>query len=132
MNTATRWTVTAAGAVTIATAVGLVAATVRDDGAAWLLFTAFAVATLVPALAGLGLLTGAIATDRTEHDEDTVEHEWYVRATSGAFTDLLLVLGIVVFVSSVLDGPELPLVLVIILAMADVMVRYTWLSRREA
>lgn len=132
MTTTTRWTVTVAGALVIATAVGLVAAAVRDDGPEWLLFTAFAVATVVPAFGGLGLLTGAMRADKPKHDEETVEHEWFVRATSGAFTDLLLVLGIVVFVTSVLDGPDLPLVLVIVLAMADVAVRYTALSRREA
>ena len=132
MTTTTRWTATTVGSLLLAAAVGLVAATVRDDGAPWLLFTAFAGATLIPAVGGLALLTGAVRADRTEHDDETIEHEWFVRATSGAFTDLLLVLGVVVFVTSVLDGPDLPLVLVIVLAMVDVMVRYTALSRREA
>ena len=132
MTTTARWSITAVGAIAISAAVGLVAATVRDDGAPWLLFTAFAIATLVPAVGGLGLLTGAMKADKTQHDEETVEHEWFVRATSGAFTDLLVVLGVVVFVTSVLDGPDLPLALVIVLAMADVAVRYTALSRREA
>lgn len=108
MTPTIRWTITAVGSVAVAATVGLVAALVRDDGPSWLLFTAFSVATLIPAVGGLGLLTGAIASDQTEHDDETIEHEWFVRATSGAFTDLLLVLGVVVFVTSVLDGPELP------------------------
>jgi len=132
MTSTTRWTATALGSLAIAAAVGLAAVSVRDDGPPWLLFTAFAVATLVPAFAGLAMLTHAVPDERSEHDDETVEHAWFVRATSGAFTDLLLVLGVVVFVTSVLDGPELPVALVIVLAMVDVMVRYTLLSRREA
>lgn len=65
------------------------------------------------------LLPEADGPSGPAHAEDTVEASWYLRATSGAFTDLIIALGLAVAATPILDTPDAPLLLVLVLGFAD-------------
>ena len=69
----------------------------------------------------------------TAHVEDDVEQVWMQRATSGAFLDVVTVLGLATAVVSVTRlgdvSPSLLLLLVLGGAMADAGVRYAVTAR---
>jgi hypothetical protein len=112
-----------------ACAVGGVAAAVRDDAPDTVTFAVFAALTL-PFVAALV----AIALDRTEHPEraeDSIESQWTTRASSGAFYDTIIAMGLATFATSVLDTASLPLWLFVVLGLADMSVRLVLLQRRE-
>lgn len=126
---ATRWTIAAAVGAAVAAAVGLVAAMTRDDAPDTVTFAVFAATTLpfVVALVAIGL-------DRTEHPEqaeDSIESQWTTRASSGAFYDTIVAMGVTAFVAAVLDWETLPLWIFVLLGLADMTVRLVLLQRRE-
>ncbi|CAB4912311.1 unannotated protein [freshwater metagenome] len=128
-GTRTRWTIAIAAGVLGACAVGGVAAAVRDDAPDTVTFAVFAAMTL-PFVAALV----AIALDRTEHPEqaeDSIESQWATRASSGAFYDTLVAMGLATFATSVLDTASLPLWLFVLLGLADMATRLVLLQRRE-
>ena len=128
-STTTRWSIAGAAGLLGAGAVGAIAAAVRDDGPDLVTFTVFAVMAL-PFLAALV----AIALDRTEHPEqaeDSIESQWTTRASSGAFYDTMVAMGLATFATSVLDTDSLPLWLFILLGLADMSTRLVLLQRRE-
>ena len=87
---------------------GGVAAAVRDDAPDTVTFAVFAAMTL-PFIAALV----AIVLDRTEHPEqaeDSIECQWATRASSGAFYDTMVAMGLATFATSVLDTASLPAV----------------------
>ena len=76
----------------------------------------------------------AIALDRTEHPEqaeDSIESQWATRASSGAFYDTMVAMGLATFATSVLDTASLPLWLFVLLGLADMATRLVLLQRRE-
>jgi hypothetical protein len=128
-STATRWTIAGVAGLLGACAVGGVAAAVRDDAPDAVTFAVFAVMTL-PFVAALV----AIALDRTEHPEraeDSIESQWTTRASSGAFYDTIIAMGLATFATSVLDTASLPLWLFVLLGLADMTGRLVLLQRRE-
>lgn len=128
-STATRWTIAGVAGLLGACAVGGVAAAVRDDAPDAVTFAVFAVMTL-PFVAALV----AIALDRTEHPEraeDSIESQWTTRASSGAFYDTIIAMGLATFATSVLGTASLPLWLFVLLGLADMTVRLVLLQRRE-
>jgi hypothetical protein len=127
---AVRWTVAIFGGLGVAILVGGLA-TLGGSGDVDEMrrFVAFALATGPAAVVLLAML-GQGAPDRVEHEEDTVEHAWTQQAGFGAFCDLLLALGVTLTATSVLDLPQVPLVLFVLLAMVDFPVRYAVLARR--
>lgn len=79
---------------------GIAAMSYRDRP--WLAFLVFAACTAGPLLAGAWATFVARHTVQpVRHAEDSVEHQWYHRAASGAFHDLMVPMGLVVTVSSV-------------------------------
>lgn len=125
----TRWTIAATAGTAVAALVGLVAATTRDDAPDAVTFAVFAVMSLpfVVALVAIGL-------DRTEHPEqaeDSIESQWTTRASSGAFYDTIVAMGLATFATSVLDTASLPLWLFVVLGLADMSARLVLLQRRE-
>lgn len=98
-----------------------------------LTFVVFALCTAPVAFGGAwALLPCPDAAAGPEHPDDTVEQNWYLRATSGAFTDVLAAAGIAVTAKHVLGAPDVPLELILVLGFADVGLRMLVLSRREA
>lgn len=95
-----------------------------------LVFLAFSLGTLAP-WAGLGYLVAA-PDQRVPHQEDTVESEWLQQATSGAFLDLFIALGVTTAITSIADLEPLDPAYFLVLGMADVALRYGLLQRREA
>ena len=128
-STRTRWVVAAAAGALGACAVGVIAAAVRDDAADTVTFAVFAAMTL-PFITALV----AIALDRTEHPEqsaDSIESQWTTRASSGAFYDTIVAMGLATFATSVLDTASLPLWIFVLLGLADMSTRLVLLQRRE-
>lgn len=124
-----RWAIAAGGGALGACAVGAVAAVVRDDAPDSVTFAVFAAMTL-PFIAALV----AIALDRTEHlekAEDSIEFQWTTRASSGAFYDTMVAMGLATFATSVLDTASLPLWIFVLLGLADMSARLVLLQRRE-
>lgn len=74
-----------------------------------------------------------VAKDARQHT-DSVEQQWAGRAASGAFTDLMIVLGVSLTAVSI-SGWEPPVGLVLlaltILGLGDMAVRYLLAERRE-
>lgn len=125
----TRWTISVAVGAAVAAAVGLVAATVRDDAPDAVTFGVFAAMSL-PFVVALV----AIALDRTEHPEqaeDSIESQWTTRASSGAFYDTIVAMGLATFATSLLDTGSLPLWIFVLLGLADMSTRMVLLQRRE-
>lgn len=128
-DTRKRWIIAAGVGVIGACTVGGIAAAVRDDAPDTVTFAVFAAMTL-PFIAALV----AIALDRTdypERDEDSIESQWTTRASSGAFYDTIVAMGLATFATSVLDTASLPLWIFVLLGLADMSVRLVLLQRRE-
>lgn len=91
--------------------------------------------TVWPCIGGVWLLLVDRETLRgaTANPEQSIESRWYERASSGAFSDVLLIVGIGTAVIAV-AGIEVPALLalsaVIVVAMASVAVRYLVERRR--
>ncbi|MEK8070037.1 hypothetical protein [Rhodococcoides navarretei] len=116
--------------IALAAVVGVVAASVRDDGG-WQVALVFAAAT-APALVGaMWTLVPQRSPKMPENPEDSVEFQWLQQASSGAFFDLLIALGVATAASAILDTELVPVVAFLALAMADVAVRYLVLSRTQ-
>lgn len=124
-----RWIVAAAAGVLGACLVGVVAAAVRDDAPDTVTFAVFAVMTL-PFIAAL-VAIGLDRTDYPERDEDSIESQWTTRASSGAFYDTIVAMGLATFATSVLDTASLPVWLFLILGLGDMTTRLVLLQRRE-
>lgn len=128
-TTTTRWVVATVAGLAGAVAVGVVAALARSDGPDAVTFTVFAAMSL-PFLVALV----AIALDRTPHperDEDSIESQWATRASSGAFYDTMVALGLATFATSVLDTAAVPGWVFLALGLADMSARLVLLQRRE-
>ena len=130
----------AAAAVTgllLAAGLGLLAGLFGDDDQFWLRAAVFAVCTSVPAY-GLGwllFLSGGTGPDAVAHPEENVEHGWWQRSASGSFLALVVVAGLAATALAVTDlrlDAGTVLAALLALALADVTVRFTVLSRREA
>ena len=119
----------------VATAIGLLAGLFADDRF-WLHVAVFAAFTSGPAY-GLGwlvFLSRVADPEPVARPEETVEHDWWQRSSAGSFTDLVVVAGLVtgaLAVTGLRVDATLLLAGVIALALADVTVRFTVLSRRE-
>ncbi|MCW2738931.1 hypothetical protein [Nocardioides sp.] len=125
----TRWLITGAVGVALAALTGTLAAYAQTGGADTLRLVTFGVMSL-PCWLGLASLL-LTKDDRPEHHEDSVEMQWITQATSGAFLDLLLVLGIATAATAVLGTDPVPTVAFVVVAMADSAARYAILQRRE-
>ncbi|PUA79428.1 hypothetical protein [Nocardioides currus] len=124
------WLVAAGPALLLALGVGGVAARVRADAPDGVTFAVFAALTF-PFL----LAFGALLLDRTvpspEQHEDSVESQWLTRASSAAFFDTVAAMGLTLFATSVLDTDGAPLLVFVVLALADLSIRLAVLRRRE-
>jgi len=117
--------------VPMAIGIGALAATF-NEGPTLVTTVAFTLATM-PASVGIWMIVFR-PPSTPEYHEDTVEHRWMSRATSGAFLDLVTGLGVLLTVISVFDleiGSQLVLVVLLLAAGADVFTRYAVLRRRE-
>lgn len=123
-------------ALLVALGIGLLAGSFADDRF-WLHVAVFGSCTVAPAY-GLGWLvfvSGASGPEPVAHPEEGVEHDWWQRSSSGSFTDLLIVAGLVstaLAVTGLRVDATLLLAGLVALALADVTVRFAVLSRREA
>lgn len=134
MNTATsrplkHWLIATGPAIAAAAAVGAAAARVRTDAPDDIAFAVFAAMTF-PFILALGV----VLLDRTPHPEqheDSIESQWRTTASSGAFYDTIIAMGLATFVTSVLDSAGLPLWIFVILGLGDFAVRLTILARRD-
>lgn len=125
----TSWLLAGAVGVVLAALTGTVAAYAQTGGMDQLRLVTFGVMSL-PCWVGLVSLLRA-NDDRPAHDEESVEIQWITQATSGAFLDLLLVLGIATTATAVLGTDAAPTVAFVVIAMADAAARYAILQRRE-
>ena len=135
METTTRpslkpWLIAACPALLLALGVGLVAARLRTDASDSVEFAVFAAMTF-PFL----LAFGAILLDRSEPDPSSrrtrSSAQWTTRASSGAFFDTVIAMGLTTFATSVLDTAGAPLWIFVVLALADFSTRMAILQRRE-
>lgn len=119
---------------TLAAAIGLLATLFRD-GDGWLVFAVFAFASLGPSIAAAVVVLLPRPASAPSEPTESIEWTWWRRASSGAFTDLLVVLGLALFVVSVTDASELHtglvLTTVLVLAWIDVAIRAALLRRTE-
>ncbi len=131
MTRASRCSLVLAGGLGLTVLVAAVAASTRASDPL-LTFVVFAVS-VGPVLVGGAwvLVPDPGRPAALEHDEDTVERSWVHRASSGAFPDLLTALGLSLAVTTVLRAPEPPLVVFVVLAMVDFLIRYAVMARRE-
>lgn len=119
-----------------AASIGLLAGLFADDRF-WLHVVVFASGTIGPAY-GLGwfvFLSRVSDPEPVAHPEQGVEHTWWQRSSSASFTDLLVAASLVTTVVAVTGlrvDATLLLAGLVVLALADVTVRFTVLSRREA
>ncbi len=129
--TVRRWAAAAVGALALSVATGLAAAYFRPEDEQTVAFFAFA---LVQLPVWFGLFTIVLTPDRDQpaHPEDSVESTWLLRASSGAFYDLFIALGLTTAVTTIADMSPLDPALFLVLAMVDVGVRYLVLRRRES
>ncbi len=114
-------------------AVGGIASLTRPENP-WLAFAVFAGCTLSPmAMLGWFMFVSRYAVTVEPHAEDGVEHRWYEQAAYGAFHDILTMGGVALLVLSMsrveVTGPTV-LLWVLVLAAADVAVRYQVLKHR--
>ncbi|MGB7980568.1 MAG: hypothetical protein WCF36_07220 [Candidatus Nanopelagicales bacterium] len=127
--TTIRWTVAGLAAVLLATATGLVAAYFRPQDEQLLSLLAFGLCTLP---AWFGLMYIALSPDEdAPHREDTVESQWVLRASSGAFFDVFIALGVTTAITSIVDLAPIDPGIFLLLAMADLALRLALLRRRE-
>ncbi|WP_186627719.1 hypothetical protein [Rhodococcus sp. BP22] len=127
MNAVARRSIAVVVGSALAVIVGVVAASLRGETVAGIVFFA-AIAPI--SVGALWVLLPGGAPEAPEHPEDTVEHEWMLRASSGAFLDVLIAMGLAVSVASVLDVEQVPLVLFVVLSMADFAIRFWTVQRR--
>jgi hypothetical protein len=128
-RTTTRWVVAVVAGLVGAALVGAVAAWARTDASDTVTFTVFAAMSL-PFIVALV----AIALDRTsypERDEDSIESQWTTRASSGAFYDTMVAMGLATFATSVLDTAAVPVWVFLVLGLADMSTRLVVLQKRE-
>lgn len=80
----------------------------------------------------------AVLVDRStikgavKNTEDTIENQWYTKATSGAFLDIFVLTGVGSAVTAYLDLPltvSWTLTILAIFSVVDFGVRYLWLRR---
>lgn len=114
--------------------VGGAAAAFADDGSRLLAALVFGACTAPVGVAlGWALLVAPVEDPAPPHAEDDVERLWMQRATSAAFLDVLVVLGLGLTVMSVVGlddtSPQLVLTLVLVGAMLDAGVRYAATAR---
>lgn len=86
------------------------------------------------ALAWVILVDRSTLRDAVDRPDDTIEAQWLQRAQSGAFTDLLLVLGLTLVAGVFVDldvSLRVALIALTAFAMGDVMVRMLWLKHRD-
>ncbi|MFT3872223.1 MAG: hypothetical protein QM714_06175 [Nocardioides sp.] len=107
-----------------------------DPARTWALFLVAAAATLPISV----MLVWVLLVDRstisgaTDDPESSIESHWYDRAAVGAFTDLLVALGVGTAVFSFVRidlAPSIILIALFLIAGASFGLRYWWLSRRE-
>jgi hypothetical protein len=125
----TRLAVAVGCGLVAAALVGGVAAWARDDASDGITFAVFALMTLPFVTALVALLL-----DRTpypERAEDSIESQWTTRASSGAFYDTIVAMGLATVVTSVLDTASLPVWVFLVLGLADMSLRLVLLGRRE-
>jgi hypothetical protein len=128
-TTTRRWAIALVVGLVASAVVGSVAARVRTDASDVVTFAVFATMSL-PFLVALV----AIALDRTPHperDEDSIESQWATRASSGAFYDTMIAMGLATFATSVLDTAAVPAWAFLLLGLADMTGRLVVLQRRE-
>ena len=124
-----RWAATVLGGAALAAATGALAAWAQTGG--WDLLR-FAVYAVVSAPCWIGLVLVALSTEQgPEHVADSVETQWLQTAATGAFVDLLTVLGLATAATAVLDVEPVPTVLFVVLGMVDVGLRLELQRRRE-
>ncbi|MCD9154353.1 hypothetical protein [Aeromicrobium duanguangcaii] len=102
----------------------------RDE----ILLVAFVSLPSIFAMAWVALVDPGSIRDAVQRPDDTIESQWLQRAQSGAFTDLLLVLGVVLVAGVIVDlavSLRVALIALTSFAMADVGVRLVWIRRRE-
>jgi hypothetical protein len=98
-----------------------------------LTFVVFAVTTAPLFIGGAwALIPHPSGPSRPEHADESIEHSWFERASSGAFADLLTAMGLALAAKYVLGAPDVPLELLVVLGLADAGLRLLVLSRREA
>ncbi|NEK59574.1 hypothetical protein GCU56_17085 [Geodermatophilus sabuli] len=120
----------------VASGIGLLAGAFGDDRF-WLRTLVFAACTVGPAY-GLGWLlfvSGTVDPGPVTHPEESVEHDWWHRSAAGAFLDLLSVAGLgaaALAVTGLEVAATTVLMALLVLGFADVAVRFTVLSRRDA
>lgn len=123
------WLLAAGPALVLAAGAGALAARARTDAPDGVTFAVFAVMTF-PFLLALG----AIALDRTKHpeqEEESIERQWTTAASSGAFFDTMVAMGLATFATSLLDTGSLPAWVFIVLGLTDFTVRLVLLQRRQ-
>jgi hypothetical protein len=123
------WLVATAVGVTLAALTGTMAAYAQTGGLDPLRLIVFGVMSL-PCWIGLVSLLRA-DDERPAHDDESIEMQWTTQATSGAFLDLLLVLGIATTATALLGLEAVPTVAFVVVAMGDAAARYAILQRRE-
>lgn len=104
-----------------------------NDGPYLVTLIVFGLAAL-PAAGGLGVVAFGDHQE-PEYGEETIEHNWAVRATSAAFLDTITALGLfvaVIFTFDIEIEARLTMFAVLVLAMADAPIRYLLLRRRES
>lgn len=123
------WLIAAGPALAIALGVGALAARIRTDAPDGVTFGIFAAVTF-PFLLALG----ALLLDRTEapeHHEDSIESQWATKASSAAFYDTVVAMGLTSFATAVLDTASVPVWIFVILALGDLAIRLMILQRKE-
>ncbi len=125
----TRWLVAFLVGVGLAAVTGGVAAWAQAGPGDGLRFVTFGVMTLPVWIGLVALLRDQ--ESRPAHDEESVEMQWITQATSGAFLDLLLVLGLATTATAVLGADAVPTVAFLVVGMVDVSARYVIAQRRE-
>ena len=127
-----RWASVVFGAVALAVATGAAASYAREG--TWEILTVAVFALLSsPCWAGLLSILLAGPDERPPaHHEDSVESRWIERATSSAFLDVVLALGLATAATNIADIRPVSGVVFLTLAMVDAAVRYAVLQRRES
>ena len=128
-ETRTTWLVAGVVGVALAALTGTIAAYAQTGGMDALRLVTFGVMSLPCWIGVISLLRSN--EERPEHNDESVEMQWITHATSGAFLDLLLVLGIATTATAVLGTDAVPTVAFVVVAMADAAARYAILQRRE-
>lgn len=122
-----------AGAL-VSSGIGAAFALARQDSEPLLAFAVVVAITLPVSFIG----SWALLVDRStvigalERPDDSVENVWIDKASAGAFGDLIISLGLALIVFSILDvqlDVGTTLLIILLVAMADVAIRYFWLKK---